>query len=173
MAQPRDFICRTLQAGQATCSYGCTPHRIMCHAFFDDKCSVCEARYCEKGWHEYAEHDLTLQHATTKKDLGKEPNNRRPQIRLRSVAPPRKQTKRSRSEKRPRTQEEDIDTDTEIQTNIDLCQLKLFHGMPDPMGLESAYKQRMRETHGNARDKAETTKAFRRLYQQLERKNKK
>ena len=171
MAQPRNFICRSLQA-EKTCNYGCTPHRIMCHAFFDNTCSVREARYCDNGWHERVEYDTKLQYEARKSST-KELNNGRPEIRLRSVAPSRKSTKRSRSEKPPRTPEEDTDTDTETQTNISLCQLGLFEGIPEPELLETAYRTKMHETQGNARDKALSTKAFKFVYAQLKRKESK
>ena len=142
----------------------------MCHAFFDDKCLVREARYCDNGWHERAEYDTKLQYEA-KASSTKEPNNDRPQIRLRSVAPLRKPTKRSRSDESPRTPEEDTDTDTETQTNISLCQLGLFKGIPEPEMLETAYRKKMHETQGNKRDKALSTKAFKLVYAQLQRKD--
>ena len=167
MAQSRNFICDLVQAGQ-TCSYGCTAQRTMCHAFFDGKCSVLEARYCENGWHEHIEHDTKAQYQANKSST-KDLNNEREKIRLRSRVPPRKPLKRSRSEDSPRARAEDTDTDTETLTNISLCELELYD-TPEPEALVSAYKKQMRKTQGNALAKDIKTKAFKFAYAQLMRK---
>ena len=141
MAPPQDLICPSLQAG-LTCSYGCTPQRIMCHAFFDDECSVRYARYCDNGWHERAEYDMSLRYGA-KQSSTEERNNRRSPLRLRSVVPSRKPTKRSRSEEPE--EGTGYDTDTETQTTISLCQLGFYEGTPEPRELEAAYKKKMQE----------------------------
>ena len=155
---------------EKTCNYGCTPHRIMCHAFFDNTCSVREARYCDNGWHERVEYDTKLQYEARESSTTMLTNGR-PEIRLRSVAPPRMSTKRPRNEGPPRTAEEDTDTDIETQMNISLCQLRLYEGIPELEELETAYRTKMHETQGNTRDKALSTKAFKFVYAKLQRKN--
>ena len=64
MPQAWNFVCRSFQAGETECSYGCTPDRILCHDFFENICSVRDARYCNNGWHERAEFDTKLQYET-------------------------------------------------------------------------------------------------------------
>ena len=181
MAERRNFTCRTLQAGKA-CTYGCMPHRILCHAFLNNTCSVLGARYCDNGWHERVEYDTKLQYEEKvyqkheydeydTKSSSTMLDNARPQVRLRSVAPPRKSTKRPHSEGLPRTTEEDTDTDIEIQLNISLCQLELYAGIPELEELETAYRTKMRATQGNTRDQALTTKALKFVHAKLQRKN--
>ena len=181
MAQPQNFTCEKLQAG-LRCSYGCTPDRILCHAFFDDTCTVCEARYCHSGWHERVEYDTKLQYEAKRRST-EETKRERQQIRLRSVAqcrrsmkkprseesPRRKLTKRPRSEEARRSLEEDTDTDTDIMTNISLCKLGVFDGMPHAELLDTAYTKKMHEAQGNKREKAAITKAYFCVHSRLQR----
>ena len=157
----QNFVCLSFQAGQAKCSYGCTSDRILCHDFFDDKCSVRAARYCAKGWHERIQYDSKLQYQA-KVSSTTELANERPEVRLRSVDPSRKPAKRARSEKPvvDRPSPSDTDTEEEIQTTISLCQLKLFEGIPQRHILENAYKRRMLASRGNPKEKDLTTEAF-------------
>ena len=128
-----------------------------------------EARYCDNGWHERVEYDTKLQYEARAGSTSMLSNGRS-EIRLRSVVPPRKSTKRSHSEAPPRTPEEDTDTETETQMTISLCQLELFAGIPELEELETAYRTKMRKTQGNTRGKALSTKAYKFVYAKIQRK---
>ena len=63
-----------------------------------------------------------------------------------------------------------MDTDAETHLNICLCRLELFDGIPEPSELEAAYRKKMHEMHGNEREQAAITDAFKYVYTQLQRK---
>ena len=141
----------------------------MCHAFFQKKCRVQDARYCDSGWHERVQYDTKLQHEV-QKSATEETNDRRPRCTLRSVdREQEKPKKRPRSEEAPIAPEEDIDTDTETLTTISLCKLGLFGGIPETDVLETVYKQQMQETQGNKQEKASKTAAFKIIYAEIQR----
>ena len=176
------FVCSSFQAGVFPCTYGCTRHRIMCHEFVQKTCTACDARYCDRGWHEYPEYDTKAQYEKLQSETRSTKSD--PQhVTLRSVDGEETTFRRDRSRSRdkysgdramdvsPRSPQEDMDTDPETQLTIALCRLEFFHRMPHTRHeLEKAYKKKMHEKQDDEKEKGALTAAFKCVYAQLQRK---